>query len=270
MQAALSSLDRKNDLRLDSLETKIDNINQLINKKITSQVGSMKEEVIKQVSESVIDNLKQEVRNEVREIDDQKSRVMNVIVFNLQESELENSENRINIDKMNFTQICNSIGVENFDIKLAFRLGNRKEGINRPLKVILDSKKTRIDIINNAKFIVNKAPERFKRVVIVKDLTPSQREFNRKRREEYRNKKKQLDIHLHESTVAHTSKTEVNNSMEVETTLSNTIQRQDSQLQSTVYNQSTLVGETDETIRGGLTQESLARDRGDDLPLSRV
>lgn len=71
----------------------------------------MKEEVIKQVSESVIDNLKQEVRNEVRETDDQKSRVMNVIVFNLQESELENSENRININKMNFTQICNSIGL---------------------------------------------------------------------------------------------------------------------------------------------------------------
>ena len=69
---------------------------------------------------------------------------------------------------MNFTQICNSIGVENFDIKLAFRLGNRKEGVNKPLKVILDSKKTRTDIINNAKFIVNKAPERFKRVVISK------------------------------------------------------------------------------------------------------
>ena len=65
----------------------------------------MKEDVIKQVSESVIDNLKQEVRNEVREINDQKSMVMNMIVFNLQESELENSENRINVDKMNFTQI---------------------------------------------------------------------------------------------------------------------------------------------------------------------
>ena len=60
------------------------------------------------------------------------------------------------------------LGVENFDIKLAFRLGNRKEGVNKPLKVILDSKKTRTDIINNAKFIVNKAPERFKRVVISK------------------------------------------------------------------------------------------------------
>ena len=59
--------------------------------------------------------------------------------------------------------------------------------------------------------------------------------------------------------------------MEVETTLSSTVQRQDSQLHSTVvYNQSTLVGETDETIRGGLTQESLEGDRGDDLPLSRV
>lgn len=54
--------------------------------------------------------------------------------------------------------------------------------------------------------------------------------------------------------------------MEVKTTLSSTIQRQDSQLHSTVYNQSTLVGGTDETIRGGLTQESSARDRGDDPP----
>ena len=179
-----------------------------------------------------------------------------MIVFNLQESELENSEIRINVDKMNFTQICYSIGAENFDIKLVFRLGNRKEGVNRPLKVILDSKKTRTDIINNAKFIVNKASEGFKRVVIVKDLTPSQREFNKKRREEYRNKKKQLIIQSHKSTTAHTNNTEGNNSMEVETTLSSTIQRQDSQLHSTIYNQSTLVGETGETIRGGLTQES--------------
>lgn len=55
VQAALSSLDRKIDLRLDSLDNKIDNI---IQKKITSQVGSMKEEALKQVSGSVIDNLK--------------------------------------------------------------------------------------------------------------------------------------------------------------------------------------------------------------------
>lgn len=47
---------------------------------------------------------------------------------------------------MNFTQISNSIGVENFEIKLAFRLGNRNKGVNRPLKVIWDSKKTRTDI----------------------------------------------------------------------------------------------------------------------------
>ena len=71
----------------------------------------MKEEEIKQVSESVIDDLKQEVRNEVREINDQKSMVMNVIVFNLQESELENSEIRINVDKMNFTQILTLYGL---------------------------------------------------------------------------------------------------------------------------------------------------------------
>ena len=78
--------------------------------------------------------------------------------------------------------------------------------------MILDSKKTRTDIISNAKFIVNKGPARFKGVVIVKDLTPSQSEFNKQRREEYRNKKKQLNIQSHKSISAHTSNTEVNNS----------------------------------------------------------
>lgn len=182
VSTSLANLDKKNDKRLDLLEKKIDNLDVSINKKIKDEVQVLKEDVLEELSGNFMDRLKMEVRSEVREIDDQKSRMLNLVVFNLPESPKPSSEEKKRDDLNHFACICRSIGIEEVEVRLAFRLGNKKDDVIRPLKVILENKKTRRDILNNTKQIANNVPELLKRVVIVKDLTPKQRELNKKRR----------------------------------------------------------------------------------------
>ena len=112
MTASLESLDTKNDLRLTSLENKIDNLDGAINNKITEGIREMKSMVINKVKEEIKENLRMELRNEVKEIDNQKCREKNLIVFNLPEPESVNSDDRKRDDIGMFTSICEAIGVE--------------------------------------------------------------------------------------------------------------------------------------------------------------
>ena len=161
----------------------------------------MKEGVVEEVANKVVDRFKSDVRPEVREIDDQKSRDMNLVVFNLPESDKSSSAERKEDDVYRFLAVCISIGVENVEVSLAFRLGNKRYKYVRPLKVILGSKKTRKAIIENVKHISNKAPENFKYVLIVKDLTTRQRAENKARRETMnRLKKRSSEIKQSEQT----------------------------------------------------------------------
>ena len=57
----------------------------------------------------------------MREIDNKKARVMNLIVFSLREPESASSENRKTEDINNFIDICSEIGVEVEEVELAFR-----------------------------------------------------------------------------------------------------------------------------------------------------
>ena len=148
VNSSLATLDKKNDFRLLSLEEKIDNLDSTVYNKIHEGISQMKSEVVDEISERIQHKLKIEVRSEVREIDNQKSRAMNLIVFNLPQSECDDSEDRIKEDKAVFEAICVSIGVPIVDVHSAFRLGNRQPTKIRPLKVIMMSKnKERMSLI---------------------------------------------------------------------------------------------------------------------------
>ena len=69
-------------------------------------------------------------------------------------------------------------------LKLCFRLGNKQNNSNRPLKIILNNKKQRKEIIDSAANIKSLQSSVFKRCIITKDLTPRQREANKQRRED--------------------------------------------------------------------------------------
>ena len=137
----------------------------------------MKTDVVDDIAERIQERLKLTVR----EIDNQKSRAMNLIVFNLSESECDDSEDRIREDKAMFEEICASIGVQKVEMHSAFRLGKRQPNKIRPLNVTLTNRKQRKDIIDNAREIGTKAPYPYRKVIIFKDLTPRQRVENKQR-----------------------------------------------------------------------------------------
>ena len=147
-------------------------------------------------------------------------------------------------DKAMFEAICVSIGVPIVDVHSAFRLGNRQPTKIRPLKVIMMSKKQRKDVIDNAKFIGTKAPYPFRKVVIVKDLTPRQREENKQRRinKQHRNKQK--------------SPAKINNEVQVHTNSSPMDQEGSSHRNA--YSEETVLNtmvNNEETIIGGFSQD---------------
>ena len=90
----------------------------------------------------------------------------------MEESRSTNAKERKQCDEKNFRELCSAISVENVDIKAMFRIGIQKEGKNRPLKIVLNNKRERKQILDNARHIKIKAEGEMKKCVVTKDFTP--------------------------------------------------------------------------------------------------
>ena len=99
--------------------------------------SSLQDEVKTEIKSSLQD----EVRKELYEIEDQRQRALNLIVFNLPECQSRISSERKKYDNAKYMELYKVIGVDEPDLKVAFRLGNPKEGVVRPLKVVMNNKK---------------------------------------------------------------------------------------------------------------------------------
>ena len=88
-----------------------------------------------------------------------------------------------------------AIEVVEADVKVAFRLGNPKKETNRPLKLVMNNKKHRKDIIENApKLKLLPQTSRLAKCIIAKDLT--MREEHKKRREEKKQNRKRNPLEI--------------------------------------------------------------------------
>ena len=117
---------------------------------------------------------------------------MNLIVFNLDESTSRETSERKQYDLDKFIELCNKIGAQEVDVKLTLRLGNYKQSKTRALKVILNNKRQRKEILDNAKKIKSLPVQtKLNGCIIIKDLTPRQRELNKARRLDKHNNKLQ-------------------------------------------------------------------------------
>ncbi|MES9905328.1 MAG: PHD finger domain-containing protein [Sedimenticola sp.] len=179
MDKTLKEIDKKNEHRLDRLEDKLDKLDIVITEKVTEQVKVLKTEVVEEISED-FDKM---IDKKIKEYEDQQYRATNVIVYNLPEFKSMNPETRRAADIENFLKLANEINVPEVTIKTAIRLGQRAEGRDRPLKIVIDNKQHRKMLLVNSKNIATKATE-FKKAVIARDLTPKQREESRKLRAE--------------------------------------------------------------------------------------
>ena len=126
--------------------------------------------------------VKTEIKAEIRENEDRKSRSYNIVMFNLPESDSSDPEVRKEFDRSNVANLLTSLEIQETEIKAMFRLGKATKDKIRPLKLIFEDKKVKKQILDNAKNIPRVAPSDLKKVVISKDLTPTQREESRIKR----------------------------------------------------------------------------------------
>ncbi|MEW8544373.1 MAG: hypothetical protein AB2693_12635 [Candidatus Thiodiazotropha sp.] len=136
---------------------------------IRSSVNEMKEGIVTEIKGDI--NKIVDLRN--KELEDRKRRELNLVIFNLKEHTCESGHENKRRDEQDFQNICSSLGLEDVLFETTYRLGKRLVK-PRPLKVILTSKTHRKYLIDNAKFIPEKAPQ-YKDVILTKDLTPEQR-----------------------------------------------------------------------------------------------
>ena len=147
----------------------------------------MKTVVKNEVENSVKTFVTNEVKAEIKEMEDRKNRQLNLVLFNIHESDSREPESRKAYDKVTVARLFDSIGVNDVEYKAMFRLGkageNTKSSKPRPLKLVLENKKQRRQILDNAKNIPSNAPIDLKRAIISKDLTEQQRRDSKKKRE---------------------------------------------------------------------------------------
>jgi hypothetical protein len=167
----LKSIEEKTYNRISILEQKMD-----MGEKVKEEVSTLKTGLVNDVKAEIKLSLQNNIRTELKEIEDQKQRGLNLIIFNVPESKSENSLERKKFDKDIFTELCNAIEVVEADVKVSFRLGNPRKETNRPLKLVMNNKKHRKDIIENApKLKVLPQTSRLAKCIIAKDLTIRQR-----------------------------------------------------------------------------------------------
>jgi hypothetical protein len=163
----------------------MDDIHVDMGEKVKEEVSTLKTRLVNDVKAEIKSSLQNNIRTELKEIEDQKQRALNLILFNVPESKSENSLKRKKFDNDIFTELCNAVEVVEADVKVAFRLGNPKKETHRPLKLVMNNKKHRKDIIENAlKLKLLPQTSRLAKYIIAKDLTIRQREENKKRWEE--------------------------------------------------------------------------------------
>ena len=140
---------------------------------IKSSVTSMKEDVLVDIKCDINKLVDQTNKG----LEDRKRREVNLVIFNLKENTHESGHVNKQRDGEDFRTICSSLGLE-LELATTYRLG-KTSSKPRPLKVILTDRNQRKYLLENAKYIPEKTPLMFNKVILTKDLTPEQRSEKR-------------------------------------------------------------------------------------------
>ena len=87
MTAQLKSIENTTINRLSIIEDKMNEMQHGMSDKIKEEVGEIKPKIVDEIKDEIRATLQEVVRREIREIEDQKIRAFNLIIFNLPESE---------------------------------------------------------------------------------------------------------------------------------------------------------------------------------------
>lgn len=149
---------------LKAIKKAVENNNQEI-KKLDKTVNSMNEEIrqlvigeIKASTEKgairdlVCNTVKEAVDEQLLEREERVKRETNLIFFNVKESGSEHSETREKEDVATIKNVCSSaLGIDHVGITKCMRLGKKGGNFPRPVKVVLENKEQRPQILRKAK-----------------------------------------------------------------------------------------------------------------------
>ena len=119
---------------------------------------------------------------------EREARKCNVILHNIPEPTSEQADGRKLEDSEQVSDMFQSgLEVDQVQIQSIVRLGKKIQGRARLTKVTLDSVKSKRELLNNAKKL--RSTEKWERVYITPDLSPREREENKKLREELKKRR---------------------------------------------------------------------------------
>lgn len=180
-------------IRMGTLEDKFDKLEQRV------------ENLEKQPS--TIENVKDIVREEVREIRDIESRRLHMICFNLPESSDEDPDQRKNDDETNLKGLIDTdmnLRDQNIEVENPVRLGKRTHNphnetddmsskVTRPLRFKVQNFEDKRKILQGNTQLKRNADEKISKIYLTPDLTKKQREDSFKLREELRYRSRVLE-----------------------------------------------------------------------------
>lgn len=150
MKKQLKAIEETTKTKLAHIEDQMGAIGPAIKTQVKEEITNVTPVLIETIKSEIKGSLQDDVRKEIREIEDQKIRAMNLILFNVQESKQTDSAKRKDDDIKSIKELCTYLKIDSPDLKSVFRLGNRSENKTRPLKMILNNKKERKNILDNA------------------------------------------------------------------------------------------------------------------------
>ena len=191
LDSSLADIKKNNDERLTKLELDMAEMDIKLEAKLETCTNEKLVKIKQDIEKSLTDHLDRKIDMRIREHDDRKTRSSNLMVYNLPESNNTIPKERKLSDESLIKQIATNLGIE-IDMLNGFRIGTKTPGKLRPYKIILDSKKTRRDLLINAKYIKDKVSSDLKNVIITADLTPTQREERKILMKELENARKEF------------------------------------------------------------------------------
>lgn len=157
------------------------------------QMEGLKQEIVDIGIKEVIGERRKEeqkiegIQIKIEEMERERRR-MNIVIFNLKESQKQKGEERYTEDQQRCDQIFRQeLGVQNVVIEKLIRIGKRENERNRPLLVKLDNEERKREILKNTKKLRHSTD--FERVYIMRDMTATEREKDRELRAELKERR---------------------------------------------------------------------------------
>lgn len=247
----LKDMQKESNERMARLESRVGVLESGAKEAIQGSVSSMKQDIISSLKEDI--NKLVDTRHV--ELEERKRRETNIVLFNLPEHNSPVGLTNKHADERDVNEISRYLGQESLNVITLFRLGKKIDDKIRPLKVVLDSKSERKFLLDNAKFIEEKVPEKFKRVIISRDMTNAQRAERKTHQRRNKYARQTAQQATPRSPVAMVTEQPVPSpiqNMPHVNILSDSHLIPSGQNQEDLYNNTTVM--QDETIPGGFTQ----------------